>query len=259
MIESDWHNLCWIAFSTVEIAIEMTQVLVAIKPFSEAKTRLAGVLSPTERRDLAEAMAHDTVALLVAHPEVSEVTVVSADERAKQLALDCGAGFSDERTLTVQGLNAVLEAILDTLAVESDLPLLIVHSDLPLLCAEDISVAIAHQRQSGGLVIGCDSRGTGTNALAFNAASRVPLQFGFDSCARHRQQAAAAGVAERVLLRPGMGLDIDGPEDYQTMLELFSRGDLGHCVERLLSEQSYEYYGSAGNWQSHELCSGSVY
>ena len=63
--------------------------------------------------------------------------------------------------------------------------LLVVHGDLPLLSAADISALLDKQRQFRGLIIGCDSRCTGSNLMAFERSATPQFMFGANSCARH--------------------------------------------------------------------------
>src|SRR3954453_2091881 len=52
-------------------------VVVPVKPASEGKTRLAGVLDPADRASLARAMALDTIEAAAATPGVARVLVVT--------------------------------------------------------------------------------------------------------------------------------------------------------------------------------------
>lgn len=196
----------------------MTQALVPLKDLVEAKTRLAGVLRPSERRALAQAMVEDVLSVLSAHPEIGRVTLLSDDPGAGLLAAKYGCDCVAERELGAAGLNALLAAAVSRLVRGSGQPLLVLHGDLPLLEAGDITAVLALQQRSGGLVIGCDRAGTGTNLLAFDEDSVVPFHFGPDSCARHLAAARAAGVEARVLQRAGIALDIDGPADVLALL-----------------------------------------
>ena len=62
-----------------------------IKDFGHAKQRLAGFLSAAERRLLCEAMAEDVLATLSQVQALSEIIVVTRDERAGALAARHGA------------------------------------------------------------------------------------------------------------------------------------------------------------------------
>ncbi len=192
-----------------------THALVALKPIAAAKTRLAGALDATARAALAQAMARDVLDALVAHPGVGRVTLLSSGEAARELADACGAGFLDDGQLGGGDLNALLGAAvaaLDTTARR----ILVLHADLPALGAADIDAALA--APSGALVIGADKTGRGTNLLGFPVTLAPQFRFGEDSCARHREWAATAGLALHQLNRPGIAADIDDAADLERLL-----------------------------------------
>jgi 2-phospho-L-lactate guanylyltransferase len=47
----------------------------------------------------------------------------------------------------------------------------------------------------------------------------MPLKFGEPSFANHLDAARARGLTPRVLTLPGLGLDVDAPEDLRLLLE----------------------------------------
>jgi 2-phospho-L-lactate guanylyltransferase len=211
----------------------MAQALVPLKDLVQAKTRLAGLLRPSERRALAQAMVQDVLSVLCAHPEVDRVTLLSDDPGADLLAVKYGCDCLAECELGAEGFNPLLEEAARRLVCGSGQPLLVLHGDLPLLRGDDITAVLAHQRRSGGLVICCDREGTGTNLLAFDGDSAVPFCFGPGSCARHVAAARAAGVPVRVLHREGIALDIDGPRDMAVLLEALDGGATGDTAALL--------------------------
>ncbi len=196
----------------------MAQVLVPLKDLVQAKTRLAGLLSPSERRALAQAMLEDVLQVLAAHPAIDRVTLVSDDPAAPLLAGQWGFVHWREAGLGCRGLNAVISCASARLLRGSTEPLLVLHADLPLLGSDDITAVLASARDSGGVVIGCDRHGTGTNLLAFTRHSVPRFCFGADSCARHLAAARQAGVPADVLQRSGIGLDVDEPGDLAELL-----------------------------------------
>jgi len=209
------------------------QALVPLKDLVQAKTRLAGLLRPSERRALAQAMVQDVLSVLSGHPEVARVTLLSDDPGAEMLAANYGCDCLAERDLGASGLNALLEEAVTRLARGTGQPLLVLHGDLPLLGSDDITAVLAQQRGCGGLVIGCDREGTGTNLLAFEEGCAVPFRFGPDSCARHLAAARAAGITALVVQRPGIALDIDGPPDMVALLEALDGGVAGETAALL--------------------------
>jgi 2-phospho-L-lactate guanylyltransferase len=196
----------------------MAQALVPLKDLVQAKSRLSGLLRPSERRALAQAMVEDVLSVLSSHPEIDRVTLVSDDPGADLLANKYAIEYLAESTLDCCGLNAVVQLVSTRLLVDSDDTLVVLHGDLPLLTTADISDVLHCQRQLGGLVIGCDQRGVGTNLLAFSSDCTPQFHFGVDSCASHLASARGAGVPVQVLRRLGIGLDVDEPRDLQAVM-----------------------------------------
>ena len=211
----------------------MAHALVPLKDLVQAKTRLAGLLAPSERRALAQAMLEDVLVLLAGHPEIEGITLVSDDPSAHLLAGQYGARHWPERELGCRGLNEVVGLASARLQAEGAAALLVLHADLPLLGTADVAAVLATQREIDGLAIGCDRHGAGTNVLAY-AADRVPrFCFGPDSCAGHFAAARADGIPAAVLRRPGIGLDIDEPQDLAFLLAQLDRAGRGHTAALL--------------------------
>jgi len=206
----------------------MALALVPLKDLVQAKTRLAGLLRPSERRALAQAMVQDVLTVLTEHPEIERVTLVSDDPGANLLASNYGVDCWSEHSLGARGLNVVIERASARLLALVDEPLLVLHGDLPLLTTASISRALACQRASKGLVVGCDRHGTGTNLLAFNRTSVPQFCFGVDSCARHLASARSNGVPAQVLQEPGIALDVDEPDDLAVFMSSPDTAGSGH-------------------------------
>jgi 2-phospho-L-lactate guanylyltransferase len=198
-----------------------------------AKTRLSGLLSPSERRALAQAMVEDVLQLLHSHVLIEDITLVSDDPGAHLLASRYQLQAIEESSLGCTGLNNVLEAACARMNVTGTEQVLVLHGDLPLLAAEEITQVLHLQAECGALVIGCDRRAVGTNMLAFDQSCKPEFQFGTDSCALHRQTRAGQGQA-RVLQLPGIGLDIDEPEDLELLLARLPAQSGGYTRNLLL-------------------------
>jgi 2-phospho-L-lactate guanylyltransferase len=211
----------------------MAQALVPLKDLVQAKSRLSGLLRPSERRALAQAMVEDVLAVLSSHPEIDRVTLVSDDPGADLLANKYAIEYLPESTLDCRGLNAVVQLVSTRLLVDSEDTLVVLHGDLPLLTTADISDALHCQRQLDGLVVGCDQQGVGTNLLAFTRHSMPQFHFGVDSCARHLASARGAGVPVQVLQRLGIGLDVDEPRDLQAVMVALDADGAGNTSDLL--------------------------
>ena len=201
----------------------MTQVLLPLKDLVKAKSRLSGLLSPSERRALAQAMVEDVLVVLAQHGEISCITLVSDDPGAGMLAQKYGADYLPETALGCRGLNRVVAAAASRLVQDHSAPMLVLHGDLPLLSLADISAVLARQRQRGGLVIGCDRHNIGSNLLAFPQGSMQQFYFGAHSCQRHGEAARALGMHSSVMLRPGIALDLDEAADMRELMQQLDR------------------------------------
>jgi 2-phospho-L-lactate guanylyltransferase len=211
----------------------MAQALVPLKDLVRAKTRLAGLLAPSERRALAQAMVEDVLALLAIHPCVDSINLVSDDPSAHLLAAQYGARHWPESELGCRGLNNIIGSASRRLLALRDEPVLVLHADLPLLGPEDVSAVLAARQRTGGLVVGPDRHGKGTNILCFDAASVPAFCFGQDSCIRHLAAARARGMAANVVNRPGIGLDVDEPQDLAVLLSHLHSMACGRTLELL--------------------------
>ena len=212
----------------------MVQALLPLKDLVSAKSRLGGVLSPSERRALAQAMVEDVLETLTSHPQIARVTLVSDDPGADLLACKYGIDFLDEHTLDCTGLNPVLEKACDRLGATADNITLILHGDIPLLSHSDIDAALAQREETSGLLIGCDRLRQGTNLLMFDTASRPEFCFGPNSCDKHVKGAQKEGIAVSVLHTQAIGLDVDEPVDLVMMMAELDPHASSHTAHLLL-------------------------
>lgn len=196
----------------------IVHALVPLKELVEAKTRLAGSLSSTERRVLAQAMAEDVVSVLSKHPLIGGVTLVSDDPFAQSLANRFGVRHWTEKDLGCIGLNAVIAEATARIAETFQGSIIVLHADIPLLKPEELAEVVTVQGQTQGLVVGCDRAETGTNLLAFDSRNIPQFSFGANSCHAHEQWARTANVTVTRVNAPGIALDIDEPGDLTVLL-----------------------------------------
>lgn len=140
---------------------------------------------------------------LSAAREVGHVLLLS-DERLPMEGVDW-------RPDEGRGLNAELDAAYAALRTTA---VAIVHADLPQVTGEDLRCLIDAAALSG-VAIAPDRHGSGTNALAIADGRPFAFSFGTDSCARHR---AAAGEGAAIVRRPGLGFDVDTPDDWTRLM-----------------------------------------
>lgn len=211
----------------------MAQALVPLKALVDAKTRLADLLSPGQRRSLVAAMAEDVLQGLASHPDLDRVILISDDPAAHELAQRCNVDYWPEQGLGEPGLNSLVAGASRRMLATGSSPLLVLHADLPLLDSSDIDAVLALQARNGGLVVCCDRAGTGTNLLAFGVNEAPQFCFGVDSCAAHVDWAGRAGVSVQIVRRLGCALDIDTAGDLSALLQTMPPGQRGHTAQLL--------------------------
>ena len=185
-----------------------------VKSFDMAKSRLEGVLTLSERRELARTLMGNALRALVDSGCFEHVMVVSRDEAVLGFAKELGAEAMREEG--PPDLNAALRSVRDVAIADGAVSLLVLFSDLPNVTAEDIR-ALAEASSRCNVVIGPDRRTEGTNALLLRPPGAIDYAFGDLSFEKHLAAASKAGLEVTVLRRDGIGLDVDLPEDLQAM------------------------------------------
>ena len=184
---------------------------VPVKDLVNAKQRLMPVLSPEERMELAGAMLRDVLAALVA-ARAGQVWVVTRDPAVARLARELGTLVLTEpenRGHTAAVAQAQAEASRAGAGVFATVP-----GDTPCVTAAEIAELIAAARVAGPRAALVPSRsGLGTNGVALAPPGAMRLTFGEPSFDNHVEVARAGGLGPTVLRLPGLGLDIDAPED----------------------------------------------
>ena len=186
----------------------MRFILIAAKQLEFAKTRLAPVLPPGERRALAEAMFRDVLAASIGAAAADRVAVVTSDPGLLATARSAGALTIDEEF--PRGLNAAVALATSALIARGARTVCTVLSDIPLVAAEDINAVFAAMPPEGGVVLVPSRDFSGTNIICRSPAGAVPTRFGRMSLVRHLDDCRRSGVAAKVLrlARPALDLDV---------------------------------------------------
>lgn len=162
-------------------------VVIPVKVLAQAKSRLAG-LPDDQRRELALAMAADTVAATVACQMVGHVIVVSDDPVVRSELSTLGAQVIDDSP--AGGLNHALIAGAEHAAASwPDLGRAALTADLPALSALDLQAALtAAALVTQGFV--ADAAGSGTTLYTARPGVAFSPRFGPRSRERHRRSGA---------------------------------------------------------------------
>jgi 2-phospho-L-lactate guanylyltransferase len=193
-----------------------TRVLVPVKAFHHAKRRLAPVLPPASRAELARLMAEAVLRAAAPHAPA----VVCDDQTVADWAHALGA---EVVWRPGRGLNGAVEDGVAHLVASGADRVVVAHADLPLALppgaptAGEVDGSFAEVGAFDGITLVPDRHDDGTNVLCLpaEAAAGFSFAYGPGSCARHRGQAERTGLAVRVLVDQRLGWDVDRPDDLE--------------------------------------------
>ena len=192
----------------------MLVAAVPVKDLINAKQRLVPALAVAERAALAAAMLEDVLTALAA-ARLDRVWVVTREPAVSALARARGAEPLVEdanRGHTAAVARAQAEAARLGARVFVTIP-----GDVPCVTADEIRRLV--QAAAPGAPAFAPSRsGLGTNGAALAPPDAMPLTFGEPSFENHLAAARARGLEPRVVSLPGLGLDVDAPDDLDALL-----------------------------------------
>jgi 2-phospho-L-lactate guanylyltransferase len=194
-----------------------TRIIVPHRGLEAAKTRLAPMLDPDEREELAgQLLLH---VLHEAQSASDDVVVITPARALADLVESTGARLVVQRGM---GLNEGLDQARSDALFDDISELAVLHGDLPNLRGSDVAALIAGLPADGGpgVAIAPDRGGSGTNALALRPPGVINFRFGVGSFAAHLAEVERAGVHITVVDRSGLAFDLDTPEDLARWREL---------------------------------------
>jgi 2-phospho-L-lactate guanylyltransferase len=107
-------------------------------------------------------------------------------------------------------------------------------ADIPLISEDEVRSVIDLMPERGCVIVpAADNRGT--NAILRRPFDLIPLRFGNDSFQPHLSAARATGNEVIVRQFPGIGLDVDRPED----LDALMREPIRSRAQQLLLDWKY--------------------
>lgn len=181
-------------------------MLVPIKPFGLAKSRLSPVCTPSERETLTRSMLR-TVVEAAQNLRVALVSSATAED-VRRFALINGARFLPEPEGA--GLDSAVASGVNQLGALGYQRVAIVHADLPL--ARDITWLA----DTDGIIVVPDRTGKGTNAVSVPSDIGFRFSYGPGSFERHCDEARRLGFEPIVVLDPdGLSMDVDEPDDLE--------------------------------------------
>ena len=192
-------------------------ILVPVKSLANAKQRLASVLDQPARTRLAQAMLFDVLETLHAWTARPEVSIVTSDLFACELArrfefqiIPDNANHSETDAIEMATRFCESHGADSTLVIPAD---------IPLIAARELEQILEAAPPAEGSVLVPAADGRGTNAAWRRPAGLFPLRFGNDSFKPHLAAARATQKPCVVVSLPGIALDIDNPSDLRQLAE----------------------------------------
>lgn len=201
-----------------------TTAVIPIKQLSNAKQRLSGLLDPAERQGLFAAMVQDVLTAVEACAAIDQVLVVTDDDEVAELARSYGA-----RIMPEPPQPGLIEAVTQAgrqLATEGIRVMVFLPGDVPLVSADELAVVLEGMGVSDQpefLIVPAADLG-GSNCVVVSPPDCMTFGFGEDSFRRHIGLAKERGINPMVAKLPGLGLDVDTPEDLEALMAVVEQG-----------------------------------
>jgi 2-phospho-L-lactate guanylyltransferase len=173
-------------------------VLVPLKRFDSAKSRLRSALSDNEVTELTMRLARGVLEAARPLPTV----VVCDDEVVANFARSCQA---EVFLSTAQSLNGSVRDAYRR--IEGYDQFIIAHGDL------SNPEGLGSFEPAAGVTIVTDHHHTGTNVLSLPAGLDFHFSYGKDSARSHEREAQRLGIAFKVIPDSPWRFDVDEPED----------------------------------------------
>lgn len=191
-------------------------IVIPMKNPECSKTRLAKVLSPSERKLLALYLFEKNLSFFQQMYPQHNLLVVTESQEIQQIAEGYGAEVLIEAQREKQheqsGLNAAVSQAARYNAERGFDSQLVIPGDIQALDLGEMETLLNH-RVSERSVIVCPSYDGGTNAIMTTPPDVMPFCFGPNSSRKHLLAAFEAGLHTRRVFLESLSHDIDRPED----------------------------------------------
>jgi 2-phospho-L-lactate guanylyltransferase len=181
-------------------------VVIPIRTFTLANTRLSDELSADARATLARRLA-DTV---VRAARGAPVVIVTSAPEVEAWALERGLDVEPDPG----SLDAAATVGIEALAGRGVPRAVVAHADLPFASS---FVPVTRDADCPIAVLVPCQRDDGTPVLSVPTHARMAFSYGPGSFRRHVVAARAAGLAVRVVRDPGLGFDVDTADDLHAL------------------------------------------
>ena len=200
-----------------------TTAVIPVKQLANAKQRLSSFLSANDRAALFSAMVRDVLTAVETCSLIDQIMVVTDDLEVSELGKEYGAMIRPEPQRP--GLiESVTEAARD-LSLAGVSTMVFLPGDVPLVSAEELESVLegfGSSNEAEFLIVPAADLG-GSNCVVCSPPDCITFGFGEDSFRRHLSIARELGLNPTVMKLPGIGLDIDTPNDLRELAALIEQ------------------------------------
>jgi 2-phospho-L-lactate guanylyltransferase len=188
-----------------------SRVLVAMpmKPFDQAKSRLADVMPREQRERLARVLFLRTQRFFATHFGDFDRLVVTPSQGVKHACRRIGAECLMEPG--VEGMNVAAMRAIGWAAERGYSKILLIPGDVPVWMRSEVHMLIGLGNRHD--VVIARARDGGTNALLLGLPNQFQCSYGSNSSLVHQQAALDAGLTAWVCKPPFLAHDLDVPAD----------------------------------------------
>ncbi|RMH57878.1 MAG: 2-phospho-L-lactate guanylyltransferase [Candidatus Hydrogenedentota bacterium] len=190
-------------------------VVVPAKEPSDSKTRLAPLLSPERRRELALLLLQETLRRIRSVSGV-DLIVITNGPTVENIASSLGATVLREKT--ARGESAAVEEATRYVVENGYSRQIVVPGDLASLDPEELSRLVSFPLAPPAVLLSPAVDDDGTNAVVTAPPDILHFRFGERSFAGYRTQCSVRGIPCAVVRLRSFVLDIDTPRDLEQFL-----------------------------------------
>lgn len=189
-------------------------IVIPVKDFRQAKSRLGYTLSPDQRSTLARRLCERTLGFFAHCFPGHDRLVVTASPAIGKLARKYGAMVLEEQV--ADGLCQAAQRAADWACRAGYKAQMLIPADIVQLDEAEIRWLLETCDEGPAVVI-CPASDGGTNALLSSPPDALPFCFGPHSAAAHRETAQRLGLPFQVLELFHLRFDLDTPADLNTL------------------------------------------
>lgn len=197
-----------------------TLVVIPVRDFADAKSRLEPLLGASRRAAVARWLCERTLRFFRERMPEQDVLVVTASDAIAQLAGSYGAAVLRESQST--GMSAAAQLAAEWSRAQGYDSQLLIPADIAQLDEAELRALINHPRPFPSVLIS-PAHDRGTNALLTTPPDILPFQFGLNSSDQHWNAAHRRGITCSLIHLPKLRFDIDTPADFSALIDSSSQ------------------------------------